>query len=263
MTDANDWAIKVRVMDKLTCGGRSLPRFDDPRVLVQRVTQSSILCGGPNELFSQLMPIYVPDKPEDEALRPIDKVYGLYDPGTESVHIFIRQIQRDASRYTWEPSTLTELVRIHEYAHAVVHLAIDLQDTEKELSQYGPSNETDWDSFRAQRIVAFSSLDAKSHELLAQAITWACLKENSNKAEIQTLTETFIALEAKQPLNYHLSSVVKQVAYYADWPLILKTAREGIGSYCENNFSMFEGLAALIEQTGMKRCRHRSDSSEV
>jgi len=241
------------VMDKLE--GYPLSQFgtfEDPRVLIERLTQSAILCGSPREFFSDLRPSYVPPPGEDDDLRPIDIVYGIYDPVKRSVHIFIRSIADDATTlYSCKPSTLVKIVRLHEYGHAFVHLATDVLRIERQLLQYGSGKETNWASFLSRRTKTFKSLDSRCHELLAQEITWACLKNIGDELESQKLTETFEKLETRQAAHYRLSPDVKKNCPHAQWPLILRAAQGTMGRKRGEGFSMFEGLVALIEQTAV------------
>jgi hypothetical protein len=74
------------------------------------------------------MPVWLPKTPEQDRLRPIDALYGCYDPTTRSIEIFVNRIRQDASTFAAEADEFLEIVRIHEHAHAVVHLGSRADD---------------------------------------------------------------------------------------------------------------------------------------
>jgi hypothetical protein len=120
---------------------------DEPTLLIQRIASNPILCGGPIEYFSKDMPVWLPKTPEEDRLRPIDVLYGCYDPKTRSICIFVNRIRQDARTFGAETDELLEIIRIHEYAHAVVHLGSRADDVHKHLSSFGGSNNTAWSPF--------------------------------------------------------------------------------------------------------------------
>jgi hypothetical protein len=84
-----------------------------------------VLCDAPLERFSEKRPVFVPNGPEEERWRPIDVLYGSYHPASRSFDIYIDNIRRDASLFG-EFADVLQIVRLHEYAHAIVHLGIHL-----------------------------------------------------------------------------------------------------------------------------------------
>ena len=78
---------------------------------------------GPTEIFSKQVPTNSPLS-EDDGLIPIDKLYGRYLPESRSIEIFIKSVRRGAQQFGWESADLLKIVRIHEYAHAIVHIGI-------------------------------------------------------------------------------------------------------------------------------------------
>lgn len=249
MSDAANWATAIRAADVLLHGRSISPVADDARIIVERVTGQVMILAGPAEVFSQRMQAYTP-APGESDLAPIDVLYGHYDPERLLIECFIRRISDDARLYGAEVNDLLTIVRLHEYAHAVFHTGVHIRCVETQLGTFGAGDTTDWGPFRAARDQAFASLDESSHELLAQAITWACLCHESLQAWSDRLTETFLALEAKQPSRYRLPSKVKLRASSADWPLVLRAMRQEARVHQDSGFRMTESLAELIVQTG-------------
>jgi hypothetical protein len=140
-------------------------------------------------------------------------------------------------------------VRIHEYAHAVVHLGVDIWDATDHLEVFGQSGTTDWGPFRTERDKIFASLEPEVHELLAQAITWACVCRMSTELKSDRLVETFVALEARQARAYRLAPEVQKAAIQAGWPLVLRAARGEVTAHRSGSFGMREGISAIIVRT--------------
>jgi hypothetical protein len=208
-----------------------------------------MLARGPIEIFSTKLPVYSGPSTKDDGLLPIDVLYGRYIPEDLRIEIFVDRIRADAPRFGAEYSDLLTIVRIHEYAHAVVHMGIHAGEVSEQLRNFGVNGITDWVSFQVERNKAFSAIDDESGELLAQAITWACVSQQPASSRPQRLIETFTALEQKQPDRYRLPPEVRQRARLADWPLILRVAQGELdidGGPC---FKLADGLAELIGQT--------------
>jgi len=246
MSSATDWATAIRVMDICIRGHQRVVPDDEPTLLVQRITRNPVLCGGATEHFSQHMPVWHPATPDEDGLRPIDVLYGQYDPTTRSIKIFVNRINQDAKTFGAEPDELLELVRIHEHAHAVIHLGSRADDVHRDLSDFGQSNKTDWSKFLSERTSWFTGFSLELHEFLAQALTYASVCGLSSQQRSARLRELFDALEAKQPAYYRLSSSVKDRAALAAWPLVLDAARGSIDVYREGDFTLAAGLDALV-----------------
>lgn len=241
------WAKAVIVADRIQDGFRKNPPFADPRLLVQETTENVILYGAPTESFSEKMPVYFPPEPTERELYPIDVLYGQYDPKSSKITIFEKRITQDAIQvFNCEPADLIAVVRIHEYAHALVHLGINAREIEKQLSDRNSEGETDWEKFRLERDSAFTSLDSDIHELLAQSITWSTLVALKNSSESERLRNTFTALEAKQPVPYKLPPSVKKKARNTNWVTVLQTARGLIDPHKESGFAAIEGMIELM-----------------
>lgn len=246
MSSAEDWATAIRISDILARAHQRVVPEDEPTLLVQRIARNPLLSGGPIEHFSQDMPVWLPKTPEEDALRPIDVLYGHYDPTTRSIEVFVNRIRQDANAFGAEPEELLEIVRIHEHAHAVVHLGIRADDVHDHLSAFGGGDKTAWSPFVDERTSWFARFPTELHEFLAQALTHAALSHVSAPRRSERLREVFDALEAKQAPHYKLSSSVKQHAAGADWSLVLDAARGAIDVYREKGFTLGAGLEALV-----------------
>lgn len=246
MSSANDWATAIRCADKLQRGRQQPVPQDEPTLLIQRIASNPILCGGPIEYSSQEMPVWLPKTPEEDELRPIDVLYGRYDPKTRSIDIFVNRIRQDARTFGAEADELLEIVRIHEHAHAVVHLGSRADDVHNHLSSFGESNKTAWSPFLDERTSWFAGFPTDLHEFLAQALTYAALSVLLAPQRAEKLRRVFDALEAKQPPHYQLSTLVKRCAARAHWALVLDAARGAIDVYRGQDFTLSAGLTALV-----------------
>jgi hypothetical protein len=246
VNSADNWATAIRTTDKLLRGHQRAVPQDEPTLLIQRIAKNPILCGSPIEHFSQDMPASLPKTPAQDGLRPIDVLYGCYDPKTRSIDIFVNRIRQDASTFGAEADEILEIVRIHEHAHAVVHLGSRVDDVHNHLSLFAGSNKTAWAPFLNERTSGFAAFPTDLHEFLAQALTYAALSELSAPHRAEKLRRIFDALEAKQPLHYQLSALVKQCAARADWPLVLDAARGTVDEDREQDFTLSAGLGALV-----------------
>src|SRR5947207_12611641 len=121
MTSSEEWAQEVWIRRKTNLVFRDPARCRnfDPGQLVCPLTGNTILCGGPAEYFSKKMPCWTPSPGEGDLL-PIDILYGCYDPVSRSIHVFVDRIRQDAPMLDASPYELERIVRIHEYAHAIV-----------------------------------------------------------------------------------------------------------------------------------------------
>ena len=251
MSDPEDWAMALRVADVMARGPQRAAPQDEPTLMIQQIAGNPVLCGGPVEHFSQDMPIWAPKTPEEEVLRPIDVLYGHYDPITRSIDIFINRIRQDAGTFDAEVDELLEIVRLHEHAHAVAHLGTRADDAYNHLSSFAGTGRTAWSPFVDERTRWFAGFPTELHEFLAQGLTYAALSPRSEPhrwalPRSEKLRGVFDALEAKQPLDYKLCALVKQRSATANWPLVLDAARGAIDICRELGFTLKAGLNALV-----------------
>jgi Domain of unknown function (DUF4160) len=246
MDNHHAWAKALRCTDILM-QERHIQASEEPRLAIQNATRNVILCDAPIETFSQRMPTWVPPAPDDFDFLPIDVLYGTYDPYARSIEIYVNRIERDASLYGGTFEELLQIVRLHEYVHAVLHLGVRMHDSISTLRTYSPSGKTNWEDFTERRTRMFSALNSPSHEFLAQAVTYACL---SNLPEYQAsrLQAVFDKLETKQPRHYVVPADVKDEAFRVDWSLALQAARQELDVFRDDGFSIYEGLLALARE---------------
>ena len=97
MDDSKVWARGIRVTNVLSHGHSKVAGSCEPRLTIQEVTRNVVLCDAPLERFSDKTPAFAPNAPEQERWRPIDVLYGSYNPSSRLVEIYIDNIRRDAS----------------------------------------------------------------------------------------------------------------------------------------------------------------------
>jgi len=252
MEDSKAWAGAIRVANVLMHGHSKAAAPNEPRFIAQAVTRNVVLCDAPLERFSDKMPAFVPNGSEEERWRPIDVLYGSYHPASRSVDIYIDNIRRDASLFG-EFADVLQIVRLHEYAHSIVHLGIHLDHCIDILDGIGPDGYTDWNTFFAGRGHAFGEIDVASHEYLAQAITLAALGTLPACHQSERLRTTFDALEDRQPPHYVVPGDIKASASLVDWSLVIAAARRDIDVFRGSEFSLLAGLQALARELAAGR----------
>lgn len=246
------WAKGILVTGPLLPSRSTSDAASEPRIAVQSAVGNVILCDAPVECYSKSTPVFTPRSPsEKQDWRPIDVLYGTYNPKTRCIEIYVDNIRRDAALYG-EYADVLQIVRLHEYAHAMVHLGVRVAEVETVLGRIGEAGVTDWDYFVEKRTRAFAEIDSASHELLAQAITFAVIATLPDDSQRQRLTATFEALEKTQPPEYVVSKDLKDVVLHAvDWSLVVAAARREIDLLRGDGFSLRDGLAALVRDMGV------------
>lgn len=217
----------------------------DPRLHVQSVTRSAFIAGGPTECFSKKMPVWRSSGTAERDLLPIDKLYGRYCAADRRVEIYVDAIRRDAKLFGAGPDELIYLVRLHEYAHAVVHLGVSNEIASARLSDFGDGETTAWAGYIEHRTERFKTVTEDAHELLAQAITYDAL--SSLRAELaDRMREVFHALEKKQPEIYKIPEEVKFRTGKIDWPLLLDAVSGEIDAPKADGFALISALKSLF-----------------
>src|SRR5262249_21653655 len=130
---AKDWPGLVRFAERILHGGVVPPRWEEPARMVQDLTGTVFLYGGPNEVASDEMPSRVRSS-QSEHLS-IDEFYGSYNPRTRTIEIYRNRILQDHKMFGCSPEELTQLVRLHEYAHAAVHIGVRRRSVSKVLAE--------------------------------------------------------------------------------------------------------------------------------
>ena len=221
--------------------------FQEPGQLIQLLTQHIFLCGGPVEYFSKRMPTWNPPSPAEETLRPIDVLYGVYRPSDRSIEVFVNRIEQDAPMFDAHRDELATIVRLHEYAHAIVHCGVPAEAALGHLSNCEDGDSTAWPNFLRKRGNWFAAASEELHEFLAQAMCYSAVQALVSKdGKWARLPDVFDALEAKQPPHYQLLSVVKKAAATADWPLVLDAARGVFDPVREDGFQLLDAITTLV-----------------
>ena len=243
MENHEDWAKAIQGLHNLTRRYPKLDPCEEPAMLVQKVTGNLFVAGGPVESYSKRVPVWIPTTPEEENLLPIDFLYGAYFPESRSMEIYFERIRIDSGKYGAEPGELELIVRLHEYAHALVHTGIRDRQIRAELMGFA-NEKTDWDTFATKRNVFWNSASSDVHELLAQAITYSCLRRLPQKGD--KLCDIFNRLEEKQPPKYKISAHLKEGIANIDWQIVLDAARGDLHVCTLPDFSLYAGVAALM-----------------
>lgn len=204
-----------------------LPRIKHPAVLVQASPQETFRPNSPVEIFSDAQPRFRPQAPEEENLIPIDEVLGRYNYRRRTIEIFYKNIAYFAeAELKCDVSSLEYVVRIHEYAHALVHLGVSWDDEPSLIRNYTEGQQTDWKPFLHTRSGAFRSLRSDFHEFIAQVVSWMVIGVLEPLSERHQLQELFVRLMERQPAKYVLKAEILGKALYGDPTLLLAWARD-------------------------------------
>jgi hypothetical protein len=179
------------------------------------------------ESFSDAQPRLKPQTAEEEKLIPIDELLGQYDYKKQSIEIFTKNITHFAkSELNCDVASLEYIVRIHEHAHALLHLGVSWDDEPSLMHNYAEGQQTDWKPFLRLRLRAFKSLLSESHEFIAQLISWMVLGVVEPLSERKQLQELLVSLMGRQPTKYVLSDEVLGKSLYGDPTLLMVWARD-------------------------------------
>jgi hypothetical protein len=253
--DENDWATAIRALSKLT--GEPRADREDASASIHNLTGNVFLSGNPREIFSRdLVAEAAASQSFEKGSIAIEDLYGQYVPDRRQIEIFVRRLSADYRTFTPSLADLLRVIRLHEHAHAVIHLGIFAGDVEDSLSAMSLDGKTDWDEFLKKRDSAFAEIDSDTHELLAQALTWASVSQHR---EDRTLAETFLALQDRQAKKYRFDPAIKLGAASADWPLILQVARGEANDYREEGFALVKGIAALLRPSAAEHTASSDD----
>ena len=131
----------------------------------------------PSEIFSEEdPPIRLTDQAEEIS---IDGMLGLYDANRQEITIFLKGINHAAEILRASPDDLKLIVRLHEWAHALLHIGLEKADRMSLLR-----DESKWVERAARMNTWFNSLDSNLHESLAQLLTREGLRWLKDKATI-------------------------------------------------------------------------------
>lgn len=252
MNAYTQWAIAVKVTNELTYSPAIDYHFEmpDPSIRLQEVSRNRISSCNPREYYSDKL-FTNPASHASSDFLPIDIMYGHYNPLTCEIVIYVKALDRDKALYGATFEDFLYIIRLHEYAHALVHLGIRQEREEAVLFSLNEDGITDWYKFLEKRSATFALIDESSHEFLAQALTYAAILSLEDRFRDRLLS-VFHRLEARQPVHYHLASEAVKYIRQAKWDIILDAARGDINSLREDSFELHSGLQELLCVTGGK-----------
>jgi hypothetical protein len=136
---------------------------------------------GPNQYPSEIEsneepPIRLKNRPD---VIEIDGVLGLYDYKTQTITLFVKGIAEVAELLALRPYDLRYVVRLHEWAHALLHLGITAA-----IRRMVIEDESIWTGYLPSLDSWFRDLEKPLHERLAQLLTHYSLQ--SLRAEART-----------------------------------------------------------------------------
>ena len=140
-------------------------------------------------------------------------VLGIYTPELQQIKIFNRGIVQVAERLDLRQHDITFVVRLHEWAHALIH--VGLPETERLRVE---KDETSWPTALASATDAFRRLESGLHERLAQLIVHHGLESLRSAASpeaqvaLDRITAAFEKLMRHAPIDYRIEK-------YASVPL--------------------------------------------
>ncbi len=136
----------------------------------------------------------------------IDDSLGRYDSSTREITIFNKGIEQAASILNASSWDLALIVRLHEWAHALLHLGLEGSYHAEILR-----DESRWTEQVARMNAWFNSLSPKFHEILAQLLTREGLRWLKDEAtipdaqlEIDRIADVFVRLMRRQQPEYHI-----------------------------------------------------------
>ena len=147
-----------------------------PRQLLEAATGLGFLHGreikSPGEWVDTGEP---PRRIGDGEWAPIDECLGLYDPKRSRINLFEQGIRDASSMLTCSMDDLCLIVRVHEFAHALVHLGPYAEAFEATTGYPEDSSEQKRIQSKADRL--FAKIPHVLHEQLAQILTYYALAE--------------------------------------------------------------------------------------
>jgi hypothetical protein len=206
---------------------RPLPGLEHPAIITQAAFEETFRPASPIEIYSDDRPVFVPKSQFEDSWIPIDVLLGCYEPQKRMIKIFRKNVEHFASaKFNCSPHDLEFIVRLHEYAHALIHLGVFWKDELALIRDYPAGQETDWKPFLDRRSEAFGSLADDVHEFLAQLVSWITVGVLEPRSYRDQLQELFITLMGSQPPHYVLAADILGKAAYADPTFLFLWARE-------------------------------------
>jgi hypothetical protein len=158
----------------------------------------------PSETFSDDEPPF--RRAEQAETFPIDGLLGLYSPDDQRITIFNKGLTQISRLLSVKADDLKMIVRIHEWAHALVHLGM-AEGERIELLK----DDSKWACYRASADGVFAQIETTLHERLAQLITFhgirslqQAAKSSDGRAALARIEDVFDLLCKRQPAAYQI-----------------------------------------------------------
>lgn len=149
----------------------------------------------------------------------IDGLLGMYDANEQRITLFSRGIQYVAAQLRVPEGWVEQIVRIHEWSHAIFHTGVDKEMTTELAKAFNENNVALHTRTVRDLTAVFNSVETYFHEQLAQSITWLSLERIYQSAtcdeakEISGLMiDAFQRLSKRQPPQYDLHKL-KQLTH--------------------------------------------------
>lgn len=141
----------------------------------------------------------------------IDGVLGLYNPNTQEITVFRKGVSRVADILKASTDDLRQIVLLHEWAHALLHLGLEETDRVSVLR-----DDSQWAERVARMNTWYNALNNSLHESLAQLLTREGLRWLRDKATIPDAQDTidrissvFERLTRRSPSAYQIDKYDK------------------------------------------------------
>jgi hypothetical protein len=162
----------------------------------------------PSEHISEDEP---PVRLEERADRiVIDGLLGQYDPATQSITIFRKGIDGVAKILKARPEDLAFVVRLHEWAHALLHVKFEEGDRLTVTR-----DESVWPEYLARATDCFQRLDPTLQERIPQLLTHHGLRSlHSDATQLEArvalgrITQSFEELTRRLSAEYQIRDYV-------------------------------------------------------
>jgi|GEM_PF-2073222 hypothetical protein len=158
--------------------------------------------------------------PEGQHL--IDEVLGKYDPDKKEIILYTENIKSTANDLNINEDRLTQLVEIHEAAHAIIHLGIDADGINFNTNSY--------------KGVDRGKFPSPLHETLAQLLCYHCVKDDYLS---YFFINDFENLNRCQPEEYRLWEQFKDVPLERIRSILIEIRQQRIGA----SFKAFKARA--------------------
>lgn len=236
LTVLREWA-EAMVAAHILAGGplrggwsRPLLSIAHPAVLIQAALQETFRPTSPAEVYSDDRPAFAPETAEQEEWIPIDILLGCYDPSRREIKIFTRNVIHFASTvFKRDAADVEFIVRLHEYAHAILHLGVFWKEEDEIMRQFRLGKETDWQVFLERRTAAFVNVPEEVNEWVTQLLVWITLEAVGEEERRKELQEVFLTVMERQPPCYKLGAEVLKRAAQGDCTVLLWWLRDSAG----------------------------------